>query len=207
MRFLFAAPQELSSGMRPVTENGGALEFQQRTISGFESFAEIVIPSEWYAIQTLPRHEKSVTKQFEKSGIETLLPLCKQIHRWSDRRKVVHLPLFPCYLFARLSDPNRERLRLLRTTGVVGFVGNGREALPIPFAQIQHVRTLVKSSVDYDPFPYLRVGQRVRVRDGALQGLEGILVRAPEGRSVVLSVDLIQRSVAVRIEGNSLETI
>lgn len=190
-----------------MTENGGALQLQQRTSNSPESSAEIAAPSEWYAVQTLPRHEKSVTKQFDRSGIETLLPLCKQIHRWSDRRKVVHLPLFPCYLFARLSDPNRERVRLLHTTGVVGFVGNGREAIPIPHVQIQHVRTLVKSSVDYDPFPYLHVGQRVRIRDGALQGLEGILMCAPEGRSVVLSVDLIQRSVAVRIEGYNLETI
>lgn len=190
-----------------MTENGGALQLQQRTSNGFESLAKMIVSSEWYAIQTFPRHEKSVTKQFERSGIETLLPLCKQVHRWSDRRKVVHLPLFPCYLFARLSDPNRERVRLLRTTGVVGFVGNGREALSIPQAQIQHVRTLVTSSADYDPFPYLRAGQRVRIRDGALQGLEGILMRAPEGHSVVLSVDLIQRSVAVRIEGYNLETI
>jgi len=167
----------------------------------------MIAPSEWYAIQTLPRHEKSARKQIERCGIETLLPLCKQVRQWSDRRKVVHMPLFPCYLFVRLSEPNRERIRLLRATGVVGFVGNGREALPIPHAQIQYVRTLEKASVEYDPFPYLQAGQRVRIRDGALQGLEGILIRAPEGRSVVLSVDLIQKSVAVRIEGYNLELI
>ena len=190
-----------------MTEIGGALQLPRSPNIASEYVAEMVAPTEWYAIQTLPRHEKSVTKQLERCGIETWLPLCKQIRQWSDRRKVVQLPLFPCYLFVRLSDPNRERLRLLRTTGVVGFVGNGREALPIPHSQIQYVRTLVKASVDYDPFPYLRVGQRVRIRDGALQGLEGILVRAPEGRSVVLSVDLIQRSVAVRIEGYNLEMI
>ena len=190
-----------------MTETGGALYLERSNSDTCQYLAEMTSPSEWYAIQTLPRHEKSVTKHLERGGIETLLPLCKQVHRWSDRRKVVHVPLFPCYLFVRLSDPNRERVRLLRTTGVVGYVGNGREALPIPHAQIQHVQTLGKTSVDCDPFPYLRVGQRVRIRDGALQGLEGILVRAPEGRTVVLSIDLIQRSVAVRIEGYNLEMI
>ena len=78
---------------------------------------------EWYAIQTLPRHEKSVTNHLQTAGVETVLPLCAQVHRWSDRKKTVHLPLFPCYLFVRTAHPLQERVRLLRTVGVVGFVG------------------------------------------------------------------------------------
>lgn len=162
---------------------------------------------EWYAIQTLPRHEKSVTHQLESAGIQTILPLSTEVRRWSDRRKVVSQPLFPCYVFVRVMDPNRERLRLLRTAGVVGFVGPRREASPIPASQIEGIRSLLSSSVEFRPHPYLTLGQRVRIRDGALRGLEGILVRIAEDQSLVLSIDLIHKSVAVRIDGYSLESV
>jgi transcription termination/antitermination protein NusG len=162
---------------------------------------------EWYAIQTLPRHEKSVTYQLEDAGIHTVLPLNTRVHRWSDRRKVVSLPLFPGYVFVQLANLKLERLRLLRTRGVVGFVGPRREAYPIPPSQIEGVRCLSAASTEYRPHPYVAMGQRVRIRDGALQGLEGILVRIADDRSLILSIDLIQRSVAVRIEGYALETI
>jgi transcription antitermination factor NusG len=190
------------------TEKGGALHPQ---IAGGEACCPSIHPRgfrpEWYAVQTLPRHEKSVTHQLESAGIHTVLPLSTEVRRWSDRRKVLSLPLFPCYVFVQVVDPNRERLRLLRTMGVVGFVGPRREASPIPPSQIEGIRSLVASSAEYRPHPYLAVGQRVRIRDGALRGLEGILVRIAEDHSLILSIDLIHKSVAVRIDGYALESI
>ena len=198
------------AGTPDGTEKGGALYSQQIVTAGDAAgpnISESNSRPEWYAIQTLPRHEKSVTCQLQDAGIHTVLPLNTQVHRWSDRRKVVSLPLFPGYVFVQLADLKLERIRLLRTRGVVGFVGPRREACPIPPWQIEGVRSLLATSAEYRPHPYVAMGQRVRIRDGALQGLEGILVRIADDHSLILSIDLIHKSVAVRIEGYALETI
>jgi transcription termination/antitermination protein NusG len=162
---------------------------------------------EWYAIQTRPRHEKTVTNALQSLGIESFLPLCPQVRSWSDRQKVVEFPLFPGYMFARTSWSSHERVRIIQTNGVVGFVGPRKEATPIPFQQIEAVRSLMKARAECLPHPYLTVGQRVQIKNGALQGLQGILVRIARDQSLVVSVDLIHRSVAIRLNGYEVDSL
>jgi transcription antitermination factor NusG len=164
-----------------------------------------LLVAEWYALQTRPRHEKVVKYSLESSGIETFLPVCPQIRSWSDRRKVVEFPLFPGYIFARTAWSMQARVRVFQTNGVIAFVGPRKEATPIPEQQIDAVRSLIGSQAECRPHPYLTVGQRVRIRNGALQGLEGILVRVAGDHTLVVSVDLIHRSVAFRLDGYELE--
>ena len=173
-------------------------------ITNSESSKSLLV-AEWYALQTRPRHEKVVKYSLESAGIETFLPLCPQVRTWSDRRKVVEFPLFPGYIFARTTWSMQARVRAFQTNGVIAFVGPRKEATPIPEEQIDAVRSLVASQAECRPHPYLTVGQRVRIRNGALQGLEGILVRVAGDHSLVVSVDLIHRSVAFRLDGYELE--
>jgi len=159
----------------------------------------------WYAVQTRARHEKVVEQRLLERGVTTFLPLVTEVHRWSDRNKSVQVPLFNCYMFAKLTPTNVDRLRVLRVEGVLGLVGARCEGTPIPDEQIDAVRTLVEERTPLSPHPFLKIGQRVRIRGGALDGVEGILVSRNGGRTLVISVDAIQRSLAVCVEGYDVE--
>ena len=161
----------------------------------------------WYAIQTRSRHEKQVARQMEWQGILTFLPLTTQLHRWSDRRKLVQVPLFPGYAFVHVPSAPEERLRVLRTEGVLRFVGTRGQGTPIPKAQIEDIKTVLSSNVPCASHPYLMVGKRVRIRGGSLDGVEGILVSQSEGRKLVISVEPIQRSLSIHIQGYDLERV
>lgn len=163
-------------------------------------------PSEqWYALHTRARHEKVVKERLERQGIVTFLPTVTQVHRWSDRKKKVELPLFACYLFARLIPRKVDRLRILCVEGVFSFVGPRGEGSPIPDEQIEAIRTLIKSELPCSSHPFLKIGQRVRVRSGSLDGLEGVLVSRNGDNTLVISVDAIQRSLSVRVNGYEIE--
>lgn len=171
------------------------------------SLGQSVCPA-WYAVQTRPRHEQMVATQLDRDGIEILLPSTTQVRRWSDRRRVVHVPLFPNYVFVRMTlSSNEQRVYVLRRVGVVGFVGPRREATPIAPSQMESVRTLMTTQVEYGAHPYLTVGQRVRICSGALKGLEGILLRMTDDNHLVLSIDLIHKSVIIRIGGYDLQVV
>ena len=161
----------------------------------------------WYAIRTRSRHEKKVSQQLEQQGIETFLPLIKRTHKWSDRTKEVELPLFAGYNFVRVVQSSPERLRVLQAHGVAGFVGINGSGTAIPESQIQDIRKLLASKVDFEEHTFLRVGQRVRVRGGSLDGVEGILAAQNEDRSLVISLEPIQRSLSVRIQGYTVEPV
>lgn len=161
----------------------------------------------WFALQTRARHEKVVVQRLSDKGITTFLPLVRQVHRWSDRRKTVDLPLFSCYVFAKLAPRNDERLRVLLVDGVLKFVGPRGQGIPIPEEQIDSVRKLVEEQLPYCSHPFLKIGQRVRVRGGALDGVEGILISRSGERKLVISVEAIQRSLGVCIEGYDVEPI
>ena len=103
-------------------------------------------PQSWYGLQTRPRHEKMVVQRLEERGVATFLPLVKEVHRWSDRKKIVEMPLFSCYVFAKFMPNRTERLRMLRVDGVFGLVGSGGEGTPIPDLQIDAVRNLVETA-------------------------------------------------------------
>jgi transcription antitermination factor NusG len=161
----------------------------------------------WYALHTRPRHEKLVTQRLAERGVETFLPLVNEVHRWSDRQKAVQLPLFSCYVFARFLPNRSDRLRVLRVGGVIGLIGSRGEGSPIPDEQVDAVRTLVDGGLPWSAYPFLKIGQRVRIRGGALEGVEGILVSRNGNHTLVISVDAIQRSLAVKVEGYQVEAI
>jgi len=159
----------------------------------------------WYALHTRPRHEKLVVQRLNERRVETFLPTVTEVHRWSDRKKKVELPLFSCYVFAKFVPNRSERLNVLRVSGVLGLVGSRGEGSPIPDSQIESVRTLIQGEIPWSAYPFLKIGQRVRIRGGALEGLEGILVGRNGNQTLVISVDAIQRSLAVRVEGYQVE--
>jgi transcription termination/antitermination protein NusG len=159
----------------------------------------------WYALHTRPRHEKAVVQRLTDRGVETFLPIITEVHRWSDRKKKIEMPLFGCYVFARFVPNRADRLRILRVDGVLGLVGSQSEGTAIPDDQIDAVRTLVDGALSWSPYPFLKIGQRVRIRGGALEGMEGILVSRNGKHTLVISVDAIQRSLAVHVEGYQVE--
>jgi transcription antitermination factor NusG len=161
----------------------------------------------WYGLQTRPRHEKIVVQRLEERGVKTFLPLVTEVHRWSDRKKSVQMPLFSCYVFAKFVPNREERLRVLRVEGVFGLIGARGEGAAIPNEQIDAVRSLVEGQLPWSSHPFLKIGQRVRIRSGALDGMEGILVSRNGDRTLVISVDAIQRSLAVRVEGYEVEAV
>ncbi|MGO9650345.1 putative NusG antitermination factor [Candidatus Sulfotelmatobacter kueseliae] len=160
----------------------------------------------WYAIQTRYRFEKKVTTQLQRKGIETFLPVLEQIHHWSDREKRVNTLLFSGYTFARINPSSWSRMDLLRTVGVIGLIAFAGQVIPIPAKQIDDLQMLLSQKVPCALRAFLKIGQRVRIRGGCLDGLEGILDERGE-KNLVISVDSIQRSVAMRIEGYELELI
>jgi transcription antitermination factor NusG len=173
---------------------------EPRTVVG-----DLMNEPHWYAVRTRSRHEKMVSEQLEKQGIENFLPLMKRTRQWTDRTKEIEMPVFSGYSFVRMVFSSAVRLRVLQTHGVAGFVGIKNLGIPIPDSEIQDVRTLLASSVPFEERTFLRVGQRVRIRGGALDGVEGILSAQDEDQSLVVSVELIQRSLSVRIEGYAVE--
>ena len=160
----------------------------------------------WYAIQTRYRFEKKVTTQLQRKGIETFLPVLEEVHRWSDREKRVDTLLFSGYTFARFNPTSWSRMDLLRTVGVIGLIGFAGQVIPIPTKQIDDLQMLLSQKVPCGLHPFLKIGQRVRIRGGCLDGLEGILDERGE-KNLVISVESIERSVAIRIEGYELELI
>ena len=161
----------------------------------------------WYGLHTQSRHEKIVVQRLLERGVTTFLPLVTEVRRWSDRKKSVELPLFSCYVFAKFVPNRAERLQVLRVDGVFGLVGGRGEGVPIPDEQIDAVRSLVEAQVPWSSHPFLKIGQRVRIRSGALNGVEGVLVQRNGDRTLVISVDAIQRSLAVRVEGYEVEAV
>ena len=162
-------------------------------------------PDNWFALQTRARHEKMVSQRLQERGVSVFLPLVSEVHSWSDRKKVVEVPLFGCYVFARIAGTKADRLRVLRVDGVLNLVGSSNEGTPIPDEQITVVRTLLQGKVPLSSHPFLKVGQRIRIRTGALSGMEGVLLSQNGNRTMVISVDAIQRSLAVRVEGYEIE--
>jgi transcription antitermination factor NusG len=157
----------------------------------------------WYALYTCPRHEKVVAQQIERRNLRCFLPVYRSVRRWKDRRKELELALFPGYVFVRMLLENRQRV--LELPGVVRLVSFNGQPAALPADEMEALQSRLSGDLKIEPHPYLRVGRRVRVRNGAMQGLEGIMVRRKERCRVVLSIDLIMRSVAVEVDEADLE--
>jgi transcription antitermination factor NusG len=168
-----------------------------------------VIPEQpfWFAVQTRPRYEKKVTAELQEKGVETLLPLYSATHQWSDRRRVVNLPIFTGYVFVRIVPSPVPRISVLQTNGVISFVSVRNIGIPIPDYEIEAIQAVLEGGVTFEPYPYLKVGKTVRIRGGCLDGVSGVLMAVNGDQSLVISVNLIQRSIAMRVEGYKVEAI
>jgi transcription antitermination factor NusG len=159
----------------------------------------------WYAAYTSANHEKRVATQLEERAVEHFLPLYESVRRWKDRRMKLQLPLFPGYVFVRLVL--RDRLQVLQIPSVVRLVGFSGIPVPLPDQEIESLRGALRQQLHAEPYPYLTIGKRVRILRGPLEGKEGILVRRKANLRVILSIDLIARSIVVDIDSVDLEPI
>ncbi len=154
--------------------------------------------SEWFAIQVRARWEQSTAQLLASKGYQTLVPMYESERRWGGRLRKVSAPLFSSYVFCRFDV--RKRLPILVTPGVVSIVSRGRVPVPVEAVEIAAIEKVVASGARAEPWPYLQVGERVRIEDTALRGVEGILLAVKGARRLVVSVSLLQRSVALEID-------
>jgi len=159
----------------------------------------------WFAVQVRTQREEGVADHMEGKGYEWFLPTYKRRKLWSDRIREVQVPLFPGYLFCRFNP--QDRLPILKTPGVIKIVGYNRVPIPVDEQEIAAIQKLVASGIPNQPWPYLAVGDRVRIESGPLHGLEGILTSFKGNHRLVLSVTLLQRSVAVEIDSAFVESL
>lgn len=159
----------------------------------------------WCAAHTRHQHEKMVAGMLANKGFEVFLPLYSEVRQWRDRLKKVELPLFSCYVFLR-GDLDR-RLAILTTPGVHGLVACAGRLARIPEDEIEAVRNVIENRINVEPHPFLKCGDLVRVKSGALSGLEGFLVRKKGQARLIISVNLVERSVAVEIDASTVERV
>ena len=162
-------------------------------------------PRCWYALMVKPQHEKAVAAQLEMKCLEAYLPLYRARHQWSDRIVAVELPLFPRYVFSRFTF--EDRLKVLQILSVTSIVSFGGKPCPIDNREVETIRAMISSGRPIHPWPSVRIGQRVRICEGPLDGLEGILVREKSGYREVVNVELLNRGVAVEVERDSIKPL
>ena len=158
----------------------------------------------WYAVYAKFQHEKSAAALLSKKQFEVFLPLYRTVHRWNDRNQIVILPLFPCYLFVRTEL--QRKTDILQTAGIRWIVESAGRACPLPESEIDAVRRVCAIS-GAQPHPFLKEGDRVRVRLGPLAGTEGLFVRVKKQFRMIVSIQLLQQSVAVEMDLSNLEFI
>jgi transcription antitermination factor NusG len=161
--------------------------------------------SSWYALYTRHQHEKMVEQVLTNKGFDTFLPLYATTHNWKDRTKALTLPLFPCYVF--LKGGIERRLQILTTPGIYGLVSSGGQPAAIPDIEIEAIRRVVESGVRVEAHPYLKCGNRVRVKCGPLAGIEGILVRKKNISRLVLSVEILGTAAAIEVAAFQVEAV
>jgi len=162
-----------------------------------DSLSEMGNP-QWFALAVKPRYDKAVCRTLEDKGFETLLPLYKKQHSYAARFKESELPLFPGYVFCRFNV--LTRMPILTTPGVTQILGTGNRPIPLSGTEIGSLRTVIKAELPLQPFSFLQVGQRVRIEQGVLKDVVGIIIRFKQSFRLVLSVTLLQRSVVLEID-------
>ena len=159
----------------------------------------------WFALTVKHQHERSVEGALASSGVDTFLPLYRLRRRWSDRSIDLDAPLFPGYVFGRFAAG--DRVRVLRTPGVARIVGFGGLPAPVAPSEIDGIRAALASKLPIGPWPYPKPGDRVRIESGPLRGLEGALVRQKDALHLVLSVELLQRSLAIEVTAETISPV
>ena len=159
----------------------------------------------WFALRVKPNYEKPVATALRGKGFEEFLPLHRTRRQWSDRVRVVDLPLFPGYLFCRLNLD--DRMPLLTTPGFLYIVGIGKNPEPVDEAEILNIQSVLRSRLPVKPWPSLMVGERVRLRDGPLRGVEGVLSRIANEHRMYVSVTLLRRSISVEVNPEWIQPV
>ena len=194
-----------------MTENGGALSILETKQAASVKDVQLIPGAggnvvdrtdglQWFAIQTRSRHEKRIHVDLQEKGVHAYVPLNVKRNQWSDRCKIVDTPLFPGYVFVKIAPDAQSRVPVLRTSGVISFLGVRGVGVPIPEKEIAAIRAVLREETAV-PHPFVQLGQRVRICGGSLDGIEGILTSMDGNKSLVVSVQVIQKSVAVRISG------
>ena len=174
-------------------------------IGGFDVVQTSLTDAPWYAVAVIPRHEKKVHSYLRQRGIATFLPVYRSVRRWKDRNKVLDLALFPGYLFVNLDL--RDRLSVLQSPGVMQFVSFQGRPTPVADREIRTLMRSAESGIQTSPHPYLSVGRKVRVVCGPMAGVEGILKRRKDCVRLVISIDLIKRSVMLEVDESDVEAL
>jgi transcriptional antiterminator NusG len=177
--------------------------------SGIEGPGEDIRPElVWYAIYVRSRHEFRVQELLTKDRVEAFLPTVERLRRWKDRKKLVTFPLFPGYLFVHIPKNKDSELAVLKTFGVVRFLSVHPGAPePVPDIQINSLKKIVESKNPLEPYPYLQQGQRVRITNGHLAGVEGILQEKRGQHILVLSVDILQQGASLKVDAFEVEPV
>lgn len=200
-----------ASVFQPIEVPGGIIQSHATQPSTLSADSCAVLRSEvatatakawWYAVYTYANHERRVADQFAGRNIEHFLPQYESVRRWKDRKVRLQLPLFPGYLFVHTAP--QDRLRVLQVPGVVRLVGFNGSPTPMPHEDIQRIREFLGQGWRAEPHPYLQTGRKARVVRGPLVGMEGIIVRRKNLSRLVLSFDLIQRSMAIEMDETDL---
>jgi transcription antitermination factor NusG len=182
------------------TQETGLLE---RDLNGSAAPTREALAPRWYAAYTRAHHEKKVAEHLAGRAIEHYLPLYRSIRRWKDRRVTLSLPLFPSYVFVRLAS--RDRSLVFQIPGVVRLLGNNGAPSALPDGEIEALRDGLNQSITAEPHPYLQAGRRVQIKSGPLRGIEGIVVRRKGNLRLVVSIDLLMRSIIVDVDVADLE--
>jgi len=164
-----------------------------------------VSESPWYAIYTRHQHEKMVAQILTSKGFNTFLPLYATTHKWKDRTKALSLPLFPCYVF--LKGDIERRLQIVTTPGIFGLVSSGGQPAAIPNVEIEAIQRVIESGTRVEAHPFLKCGNRVRVKCGPLAGIEGILVRKKSVSRLVLTVEILGTAAAIEVSAFQVEEV
>ncbi len=159
----------------------------------------------WYALYTRHQHEKTVARILESQGFEIFLPVQQTAHQWKDRMKPLSLPLFPCYVF--LKGDLQRRVDIVKTPGLHAIVSSGGQPAAIPPVEMETLRRVVESGACAEPHPFLKCGDLVRIKRGPLTGIEGILVRKKNIYRLILSVEMLAKSVAVEVDALLVEPL
>lgn len=162
----------------------------------------------WYAVHVRSRHEFRVFSRLAEAGIEAFVPVVERLQKWSDRKKLVEFPLFPGYIFVHIPDTYDTILAVLKKQGVVRFLGMvPGSPEPVPEEQIDALKKLVAVKNEIDPYPYLKHGQQVRVKRGPLKGAVGILTEKAGQHLFVVSIDILQQGVSIKIDASDIEAL
>jgi transcription termination/antitermination protein NusG len=161
----------------------------------------------WFAVWTRSRQEKVAAAMLNMVGVDHFLPLKSELRQWSDRKQTVSVPLFCGYLFVRMNPTKDSRLEVLKAPGIAGFVGNSAGPLPIPDQQIEDIRTLLDRRVDCTVIPILEEGDRVRVVRGPLTGIEGRLLQSNSSSRLLISIEMLHKSIAVSLSSKDVELL